>query len=153
MRHLNSHRKLGRLSSHRRAMLRNLATSFLENGKIQTTLPKAKELRPIVEKMITLGKNGSLHARRQMESYLFGNTAAGYVCSVLAKRFAERAGGYTRIVKYGARFGDGAEMCSLELVDYQQQEGVKHGQDKAARQAAKAKKAAKEAESNAAPLA
>ena len=123
MRHLKSYRKLGKESSHRRAMLRNMATSFLQHGKIYTTVPRAKELRPIVEKMITLGKKGTLHGRRQMESYLFGRDAGHYVCHTLAPRYADRKGGYTRIVKFGPRFGDGADMCNLELVDYREQEG------------------------------
>lgn len=138
MRHLKAYRKLGRESSHRRAMLRNMATSFLTHGKIDTTLPRAKELRPIVEKMITLGKRGTLHGRRQMESYLFGKDAAFHVCHKVAPRFLERAGGYTRIIKTGFRSGDGADMCRLELVDYREQEGnlaaekrQKHLQDKA----------------------
>ncbi|NRA43410.1 MAG: 50S ribosomal protein L17 [Oligoflexales bacterium] len=125
MRHLKSYRKLGRESSHRRAMLRNMATSFLTHGKIHTTVPKAKELKPIVEKLITLGKRQELHSRRQLEAYLFGKEAAGRVCKVLAKRFETRPGGYTRIVKYGERFGDGADMCNLELVDFRDNEGKK----------------------------
>lgn len=120
MRHLNGYRKLGRVTSHRRAMLRNMATSFLDHGRIKTTLPKAKELRSIVEKMITLGKRGDLHARRQVESYLFDTTVASKVFKDYAGRFVSRPGGYTRIVKLGARFGDGAEMCHLELVDYRE---------------------------------
>ena len=123
MRHLKSYRKLGKESAHRRAMLRNMATSFLQHGKISTTVPRAKELRPIVEKMITLGKRGTLHSRRQMESYLFGKDAAHYVCHQLVPRFTNRPGGYTRIIRYGARFGDGAKMCNLELVDYREHEG------------------------------
>jgi large subunit ribosomal protein L17 len=101
-------------------MLRNLATSFLDHGKIKTTLPKAKELRGIVEKMITLGKRGDLHARRQVESYLFDTDVCKKVFKDYAGRFEKRPGGYTRIVKLGARFGDGAEMCNLELVDYRE---------------------------------
>ena len=124
MRHLKSYRKLGRESAHRRAMLRNLATTFLSNGKIKTTLPKAKELRPIVEKLITLGKKGTLHSRRQVESYLFGQTAAQKVFTDIAPRFKTRPGGYTRIVKYGERFGDGAFMCNLELLDYEKPESI-----------------------------
>jgi large subunit ribosomal protein L17 len=124
MRHLNGYRKLGRESSHRRAMLRNLATSFLLNGKIKTTLPKAKELKGIVEKMITLGKRGDLHARRQVEAYLFDSKASKKVFQVYANRFSQRPGGYTRIVKFGPRFGDGADMCSLELVDFREVEGA-----------------------------
>ena len=135
MRHLKSYRKLGRESSHRRAMLRNMATSFLTHGKIHTTLPKAKELKPIVEKLITLGKRNDLHARRQLESYLFGKEAAGKVCKVLSKRFETRPGGYTRIVKYGERFGDGADMCNLELVDFRDNEGKKEDKKEEAKAA------------------
>lgn len=118
MRHLKSYRKLGKESSHRRAMLRNMATSFLEHGKIETTITRAKELRPIVEKLITLGKRGDLHARRQVASYVFKNEVTKTVFSDLAVRFKERLGGYTRIVKFGPRFGDGAPMVRLELIDY-----------------------------------
>jgi large subunit ribosomal protein L17 len=100
------------------AMLRNMATSFLEHGKIQTTLPKAKELRGIVEKMITLGKRGDLHARRQVESFLYDHGVAAKVLGEYSNRFSKRPGGYTRIVKLGERFGDGAFMCNLELVDH-----------------------------------
>lgn len=116
MNHLFGYRKLGRRSSHRRAMLRNLATSFLENGKIQTTICRAKELRPLVEKLITLGKRGDLHARRQVRSYVFTDLATKRVFSEFASQFASRNGGYTRIVRFGGRLGDGAEMCRLELV-------------------------------------
>jgi large subunit ribosomal protein L17 len=98
-------------------MLRNLATSFLENGKIQTTVTRAKELRPIVEKLITLGKRGDLHARRQVASYVFKADVTKKVFSDLSGRFAERKGGYTRIIKFGPRPGDGAPMCILELLD------------------------------------
>lgn len=142
MRHKNSYRKLGRESSHRRAMLRNMATSFLEHGKIHTTLPKAKELRPIVEKLITLGKRGDLHARRQVESYLFGETAGKRVFSDLAPRFKERQGGYTRIVRFGERFGDGAAMCKLELVDFVEHEGKVEAKAAAEKKAKKQKEAA-----------
>jgi len=99
-------------------MLRNMATSFIEHGAIRTTVPKAKELRGIVEKMITLGKKGTLHARRQVEQKLFGNDAGKIVFGDLAVRFKDRPGGYTRILRFGPRAGDGAEMCQLELVDY-----------------------------------
>ena len=120
MRHIKGYKKLGRESSHRRAMLRNMATSFLTTGKIKTTITRAKELKPIVEKLITLGKKGNLHSRRRLESYLFGNDAAALVCNDIAKRFSTRNGGYTRIIKLGERFGDGAFMCNLELVDYRE---------------------------------
>lgn len=118
MRHGHGYRKLGRVSSHRRAMLRNMATSLLVHERIETTVPKAKELRSIVDKMITLGKRGDLHARRQAASYLFSDEAVKKVFSDLASRFKDRPGGYTRILKKGYRFGDGADMAFLELVDY-----------------------------------
>ena len=124
MRHLKGYRKLGKESAHRRAMLRNLATSFLEAGRIKTTVPRAKELRPIVEKLITLGKRENLHARRQLEGYLFGRVATRRVCNEIAPRFQSRPGGYTRIVRFGERFGDGADMCRLELVDFSENEGA-----------------------------
>ena len=123
MRHLKGYKKLGRESAHRRAMLRNLATDLLTEGRIQTTLARAKAVRPIAEKMITLGRRGDLHARRQVASYLFGADATRKVFSELAERFQERAGGYTRIVKFGPRKGDAAEICSLELVDFHEKEG------------------------------
>ncbi len=119
MRHNNGYRKLGRVSSHRRAMFRNMATSLLIHERIETTVPKAKELRSIVEKMITLGKHGDLHSRRIAASYLFDDEAVKKVFSEIAPRFKERSGGYTRILRKGPRFGDGAEMAFLELVDYQ----------------------------------
>jgi large subunit ribosomal protein L17 len=119
MRHLNGYRKLGRLSSHRRAMLRNMATSLVLHERIETTLPKAKELRGVVERMITLGKRGDLHARRQAASYLFDDSAVSKIFSDLAQRFQDRQGGYTRIMRKGFRFGDGADMALMELVDYQ----------------------------------
>ncbi len=117
MRHLKSHRKLGMRSDHRDAALRNMASSFLVNEKIQTTLMRAKELRPIVEKLITKGREGTLASRRALEAYLYGDEAAKKVCTELADRFKSRPGGYTRIVKLGMRFGDGAKVCRLELVD------------------------------------
>jgi len=120
MRHGHGYRKLGRVSSHRRAMLRNMATSLLVHERIETTVPKAKELRSIVDKMITLGKRGDLHARRQAASYLFSDEAVKKVFSDLASRFKDRPGGYTRILRKGYRFGDGADMAFLELVDYEQ---------------------------------
>lgn len=119
MRHINGYRKLGRVSSHRRAMFRNMATSLFLHERIETTVPKAKELRSIVEKMITLGKHGDLHSRRLAASYLFDDEAVKKVFSEIAPRFKDRAGGYTRILRTGPRFGDGADMAFLELVDYQ----------------------------------
>ena len=119
MRHLNGYRKLGRDSSHRRAMLRNMATSLVLHERIETTVPKAKELRGIVDRMITLGKRGDLHARRMAASYLFDDEAVSKVFGDLADRFRTRPGGYTRILKKGFRFGDGADIALLELVDFQ----------------------------------
>jgi len=119
MRHHKGYRKLGRVTSHRLAMLRNMATSLVLHERIETTVPKAKELRGIVDRMITLGKRGDLHARRQALSYLYDDAAVSKVFSDLAERFKTRPGGYTRILKKGFRFGDGADMAFLELVDYQ----------------------------------
>ena len=117
MRHKHGYRKLGRESTHRRAMLRNMATSFLREGQIDTTLPKAKELRRIVEKMITLGKRGDLHARRQAASYLFDDDVVKKVFSELGPKFKDRPGGYTRILRTGFRFGDGAKLARIQLVN------------------------------------
>jgi large subunit ribosomal protein L17 len=142
MRHGHGYRKLGRVSSHRRSMLRNMATSLLVHERIETTVPKAKELRGIVDKMITLGKRGDLHARRQAASYLFSDEAVKKVFSDLASRFKDRPGGYTRILKKGYRFGDGADMAFLELVDYEQS-GSKVEEAPAAAAAAPEKKKAK----------
>ncbi len=120
MRHGNGYRKLGRLSAHRRALLRNMATSLILNERMETTIPKAKTIRPIVEKLITLGRKrtGDLHAIRQVGQYLFDKDATHKVFTSLAERFKERPGGYLRIIRLGTRFGDGAEMASIEFVDY-----------------------------------
>ena len=117
MRHLCGYRKLGKKSAHRKAMFRNMATSFFLHERINTTLPKAKELRGIVEKMITLGKRGDLHARRLAASYLYDDEAVKKVFSSLAERFKDRPGGYTRILRLGTRFGDGAKLAIIELLD------------------------------------
>ena len=116
MRHRNAHRKLSRNSSHRRAMLRNLVTDFLDHGRLMTTLPKAKEVRPLAEKMITLGKRDNLHARRQLQSYLMREPVAKKVFDTIAPRFADRKGGYSRIIKLGNRKGDGADLAIIELL-------------------------------------
>jgi large subunit ribosomal protein L17 len=118
MRHLNGFRTLGRLSSHRKAMFRNMVTSLVQHERIETTVPKAKELRSFVDKMITLGKRGDLAARRQAASYLYDDAAVSKVFSDLAKRFEARPGGYTRILRTGFRFGDGADRAFIEFVDY-----------------------------------
>ena len=109
-------RKLGRASDHRDAMLRNLVTSLLENGKIETTLEKAKETRCMAEKMITLGKGNTLHTRRQALAYITKEDVVTKVFTELAPKYADRNGGYTRILKLGPRRGDAAEMAIIELV-------------------------------------
>ena len=116
MRHRNAGRKLSRNTSHRRALLRNLVTSFLEHGRLMTTLPKAKEVRPLAEKMITLGKQDSLHARRLVQSYLLKEAIAKKVFTTIAPKFADRKGGYCRIIKIGNRKGDGADVAIIELL-------------------------------------
>lgn len=117
MRHRNSGRKLNRTSSHRRAMFRNMATSLLKHEQVRTTLPKAKELRGVVERMITLGKRGDLHARRQVLGYLMDDNVVRKLFDTLGPRYAERSGGYTRVIKAGFRYGDSAPMAIIELVD------------------------------------
>jgi large subunit ribosomal protein L17 len=116
MRHRNANRKLSRNTSHRRSLLRNLVTSFLEHGRLMTTLPKAKEVRPLAEKMITLGKRDTLHARRQVQAYLLKDTIAKKVFETIAPKFASRNGGYSRIIKLGNRQGDGADLAIIELL-------------------------------------
>jgi large subunit ribosomal protein L17 len=116
MRHRKDHRKLGRTPAHRRAMLRNMVTSLLEHEQIQTTDAKAKELRRVAERMITLGKRGTLHARRQALETVRTKDVARKLFDELAPRYQDRAGGYTRIVKLGRRPGDGAEMSIIQLL-------------------------------------
>ena len=116
MRHLKSGRKLNRTSSHRRALIRNLITSLLRDEKIRTTDPKAKELRRWADRVITLGKQGSLHARRQVLSIVQDKAVVRKLFDTIAPRFKDRPGGYTRIVKLGARRGDAAPISLIELV-------------------------------------
>ncbi|MEQ8307585.1 MAG: 50S ribosomal protein L17 [Hoeflea sp.] len=117
MRHGNSGRKLNRTSSHRKAMFANMAASLIEHEQIVTTLPKAKEIRPIVEKLVTLGKRGDLHARRQAISQIRDNEAVRKLFDTIATRYATRNGGYIRIMKAGFRTGDNAPMAVVEFVD------------------------------------
>ena len=117
MRHGKVHRKLGRHSSHRMAMLANIAASLIKHEQIITTLPKAKELRPIVEKLVTIGKKGDLAARRQAISELRDAKMVKKLFDVIAPRYKERAGGYTRIMKAGFRHGDNAAVAVMEFVD------------------------------------
>jgi large subunit ribosomal protein L17 len=117
MRHKIAGRKLGRRSGHRRALYRNLVTSLLKHEKVVTTEPKAKEVRGIAEKMITLGKKSGLHSYRQALSYIMDKKVTEKLFADLAPRFKERPGGYTRIVKLQPRLGDGAPMVKLELIE------------------------------------
>ena len=118
MRHHRSGKKLGRDSAHRKALYSNLTGSLIEHGRIKTTVAKAKAVRPIAEKMITLGRRGDLAARRQALAYLRSNDVVHILFAEVAPRFTDRPGGYTRIVKIGPRAGDAAEMAYLEFVDY-----------------------------------
>ncbi len=117
MRHRLSGRKLGRTSSHRKALLKNMAAALIKHEQIKTTVPKAKELAPHVEKLITLGKRGSLHARRQAFAQLRDEAMVVKLFNVLAERYGSRSGGYTRIMKAGHRFGDAADMAIIEFID------------------------------------
>ena len=117
MRHRKQGRKLNRTQSHRKAMFKNMSVSLLTHEQIVTTLPKAKELRAVVDKLITLGKRGDLHARRQAASQLQSNETVQKLFSTLAERYKDRPGGYTRVLKAGFRYGDNAPMAVIELVD------------------------------------
>ncbi len=117
MRHGMGHRKFNRTKGHRRALLANLANALLKHEQISTTLPKAKDLRPYVEKLITLGKAGALHNRRQAAATLRDDAVVAKLFNVLATRYKDRKGGYTRILKAGFRYGDAAPMAVIELVD------------------------------------
>lgn len=117
MRHRKSGRKLGRSSSHRSAMFRNMVTSLLDHERIQTTDAKAKDLRRVAERMITLGKRGDLHARRQALRVIRSRSVTAKVFDDLAERFRDRPGGYTRVLKLGPRPGDAAPISIIELVD------------------------------------
>jgi len=117
MRHNNSGRRLGRTTSHRVAMFRNMVTSLLNHERIITTDAKAKEIRSVAEKMITLGKRGDLHAHRQAASYIREKSVVTKLFSTIAPRYKDRQGGYTRIIKLGQRLGDTASMSVIELVE------------------------------------
>lgn len=120
MRHRKSGRKLGRTSAHREAMFRNMVTSLFEHERIVTTREKAKELRPIAEKMITLAKRGDLHARRQALSYIRSKDIVEKLFTDIQEQFVDRKGGYTRILQTGSRKGDSAQMAIIELVGYEE---------------------------------
>lgn len=131
MRHLKSGSKLGRNPWHRRATLRNLVTNLLTHGRITTTLTRAKAARPVAEKMITLGKRDTLQSRRQAAAYLMTPEVTQKLFSEIAPKFADRAGGYTRIIPGGMRVGDGAKVAILELVTYEFKKKEKKAKAKA----------------------
>lgn len=135
MRHLKSGRQLSRNSSHRWALMRNLITALLREEKIQTTDPKAKELRRWVERVITLGKRGDLHARRQVLSIVYDKTVVKKLFDTIGPRFKDRPGGYTRIIKLGIRHGDAAQMAMIELVGGESASGASSGGEKKGRRA------------------
>jgi large subunit ribosomal protein L17 len=148
MRHKESGWKLGRNTAHRRSLLRNLVTSLIVEERIETTLPKAKALRPQVEKMITLGKRGDLSARRQAAAYLMTREAVTKLFDALAPRFGDRNGGYLRIVRTGWQRGDGTDKAFVELLGSEklQEEKRQKRAEVRAKRAAEAKKAMEEAE-------
>lgn len=136
MRHRLAGRKLNRTTSHRKALFANMAAALIEHEQIRTTLPKAKDLRPVVEKLITLGKRGGLHARRQAYAVLRNDEVTGKLFGPLAERYAGRPGGYTRVLKAGFRYGDMAPMAVIELVD--RDPAAKGAKDREREQAKKA---------------
>ncbi len=148
MRHRVGGKKLGRKTPHRISMFRNLVTSLLEHERIRTTLPRAKSIRPLAERMITLGKRETLHARRQALAFIKDPAVVAKLFSTLAPRFADRSGGYTRIIRLGFRDGDGAQMALLELIGSEFVPAK--GSEKGARKH-KAEKAAGKAESKKEP--
>jgi large subunit ribosomal protein L17 len=117
MRHGNAHRKLNRTASHRKAMLANMAASLIEHEQIVTTLPKAKELKPFMDKLVTLAKKGDLHSRRLAVSKIRNKDQVAKLFATLGPRYEERSGGYTRVLNAGFRYGDNAPMAVIELVD------------------------------------
>src|ERR1700746_2808611 len=117
MRHAKTHRKFNRRSDHRRSMLANLAISLIKHEQIVTTLPKAKDLRPVVEKLVTLGKRGGLHARRQAIAQMRDLALGKKVFEVIGPRYKDRNGGYTRVLKAGYRYGDSAPVAVIEFID------------------------------------
>lgn len=122
MRHRKAGKRLGRTTSHRAAMLRNMVTSLLEHERIVTTTPKAKEVRRLADRMITLGKRGDLHARRQAMAVIRSKNIVAKLFEDLKNDYQDREGGYTRIIKTGSRVGDAASMAIIELVNYQEQD-------------------------------
>ena len=128
MRHQRSGKKLGRDSAHRKALYANLTASLIEHGRIRTTETKAKAVRPIAEKIVTLGREGTIHARRQVLAYIRSQEVTHTLFSEVAPRFKDRPGGYTRIVKLGPRQGDSAPMAYLEFVDFVPDRGAEEAE-------------------------
>ena len=153
MRHKVAGFKLGRTTSHRRSLLRNMVTSLIVEERIETTIPKAKALRPQIEKMITLGKRGDLSARRQAARYVMTDDALRKLFDTLGPRFGDRDGGYVRIIRAGWQKGDGAEKAFIELLGSEklQEEKRQKRAETRAKRAAEAKKAMEEAEAQAGP--
>jgi len=151
MRHKVAGYKLGRTTSHRRSLLRNMATSLIIEERIETTVPKAKALRPVVEKMISLGKQGDLSARRQAHAYLMTRAAVDKLFDTIGPRFGDREGGFTRIVRAGWQKGDGADKAFIELLGSEklQEEKRQKRAETRAKRAAEAKKQMEEAEAQA----
>jgi large subunit ribosomal protein L17 len=145
MRHLKAGRKLNRTAAHRKALFRNMVTSLIEHEHVRTTDAKAKELRRIADRMITLGKRGTLHARRQALSYIRSRTVVHKLFEEVASRFRERPGGYTRVIKLGNRHGDAAAMSVIELTD--------RGESAKAEAERKRERRVRRAEKKAAPVA
>src|SRR5215831_13329028 len=131
MRHLNSGSKLGKQPAHRRAVLRSLVTNLVEKERIQTTIRRAKAIRPLAERLVTLGKRDSLHARRQAASFLLTPVATKKLFADIAPRFADRSGGYTRIIHTGWRIGDGAELAIIEFLGSELKKKEKKARKKA----------------------
>ena len=146
MRHRKQGRALSRNASHRRAMLANMATSVLEKERVQTTTAKAKEVRRLVERLITFGKRNDLHARRQAVRVIRNRSVVAKLFGTLADRYADRAGGYTRIIHIGQRQGDAAEMSILELIDRERTIDVQTAEPKEEEQPKKTRRSSKEAE-------
>ncbi|MGH9572519.1 MAG: 50S ribosomal protein L17 [Candidatus Acidiferrales bacterium] len=146
MRHLNAGSKLGKQPAHRRAVLRNLVTNLVEKERIQTTIRRAKTIRPLAERLITLGKRDSLHARRQAAAFLLTPVATKKLFADLAPRFADRNGGYTRIIHSGWRIGDGAELAIIEFIGSELKKKEKKSRKKA--EEAPEEQEEKEAEAN-----
>jgi len=143
MRHGRAQRKLGVTSSHRKAMFSNMATALIMNEQIKTTLPKAKELRPVVERLITLGKKGGLANRRRAFAMLRDDETVAKLFGPIAERYKKRAGGYTRVLKAGFRFGDAASVAFIELMDRDPEARGKIDRERTAKQTEKEAESAK----------